>query len=192
MDVEQRLEAAVDPRSGERFDAGAFLARVLPALGIAYRPDASVVGPHGADPWHGGDEGDAQESLDLPSREELLDELHGLIRVAEGEETGGVYRRIAEIIEVVDEEEAAHAWWLHAAQAGDEVAVAKVVDLSLNEFEERPSALQRVESLSQRMHLLEQPRDRQQYQAPSVRNQQSADLSEVQSGKLPDVTRRED
>lgn len=117
MDVEQRLEAAVDPRSGERFDAGAFLARVLPALGIAYRPDVSAVGPHGADPWHGGDEGDAQESFDLPSREELLDELHGLIRVAKGEETGGVYRRIAEIIEVVDEEEAAHAWWLHAAQA---------------------------------------------------------------------------
>ncbi|MFE5519901.1 hypothetical protein ACFQ9Q_19575 [Streptomyces virginiae] len=154
MNVEQRL-AAVDPRSGERFDAGAFLARVLPELGIAYRTDASVAGSSGAGPWHDGDEGDGRGPSDPPDREELLDELHGLICVARNEEIGGVYRRIAEIIEVIDEEEAAHAWWLHAAEAGDEVAVATVEHLPQHrEHEERPSALQLIEVLSQRLYTL--------------------------------------
>ncbi|MFE6848185.1 hypothetical protein [Streptomyces sp. NPDC057686] len=154
MNVDER-PAAVDPRSGERFDAGAFLARVLPELGIAYRPDASVAGSYGAGPWHDGEEGDGQEPGNPPDREELLDELHGLIRVARDEEIGGVYRRIAEIIEVIDEEEAARAWWLHAAEAGDEVAVANVEHLPQHRNdEERPSALQLIEVLSQRLRTL--------------------------------------
>ncbi|MGW6857831.1 hypothetical protein [Streptomyces xanthophaeus] len=155
MNVEERL-AAVDPLPGGRFDAGAFLARVLPELGIAYRPDASAAGPYGAGPWHDGDEGDGREPSDPPDREELLDELHGLICVARDEEIGGVYRRIAEILELVDGEEAAQAWWLHAAQAGDEVAVATVEHLPpLRTAEERPSALQLIENLSQRIDMLE-------------------------------------
>ncbi|MFD5512136.1 hypothetical protein ACFWIB_30815 [Streptomyces sp. NPDC127051] len=156
MNVEERLGMAVDPRtSGERFDAEAFLARVLPTLGIAYRPDAQVADPNGVGPGHGGGEEDTRELCDPPTREELLDELHGLIRVARDEEIGGVYRRIAEIIEVIDEEEAAHAWWLHAAEAGDEVAVATVEHLPRHRnHEERPSALQLIEVLSRRLYML--------------------------------------
>lgn len=80
-----------------------------------------------------------------------MDELHGLICVAEEAEEGGVYRRIAEIIEVIDSEEAAFAWWLHAAKAGDVVAVAIVDELGLdpNNPEELPGVLQNSNKVKQ-------------------------------------------
>ena len=111
------------------------------------------------------EEGLAQEVVLPPTREELLDELQEIASAAAWKEDGSRLRRVAEIVELLDGEEAAYAWWRHAAQAGDEVAVAVVEDLHLTEAEaqggpaetqgERPSVLPTIDSL-----LLRSPRVR--------------------------------
>jgi hypothetical protein len=151
MNVAERLAMAVRSRpSGGRPDTEAFLARVLPALGVAHWPDvAKEAGPAGAGPrQNDSDEDEVQEAFTPPTRGELLDELHGLVPAAERED-GSATRRIAEIIEVIDGEDAACVWWLHAAQAGDEVALAIVEDLDLNNTYngERPSVLRSTKQL---------------------------------------------
>lgn len=152
MSVDERLAMAADScPSGDRPGAEAFRARLSAARGFASAPDALLARLSGAGPWQCGAVEEAQGSLIPPTREELMDELHGLICVAEEAEEGGVYRRIAEIIEVIDSEEAAFAWWLHAAKAGDVVAVAIVDELGLdpNNPEELPGVLQNSNKVKQ-------------------------------------------
>jgi hypothetical protein len=153
MDVVKRLALASGNPSREavRPNTETFLARVFGELGI----DSPAVSEEGTDraaagplPQADPEEGLAQEVVLPPTWEELLDELQEIASAAAWKEDGSRLRRIAEIVELLDGEEAAYAWWRHAAQAGDEVAVAVVEDLHLTETQgERPSALPTIDSL---------------------------------------------
>ncbi|MER7788342.1 hypothetical protein [Streptomyces sp. NPDC097640] len=139
MDVVERLVLASQHASPDsvRPDAETFLARVFPELGfVSSAVSAMGVGHSAAGPRR------AESEEDGASREELLDELREITRNHEGKDGAGL-RRIAEIVELLDGEEAAYAWWRHAAQAGDEVAVAVVEELHTEQelSGERPSVL---------------------------------------------------
>lgn len=148
MDVVERLALASRHASPDsvRPDAETFLARVFPELGfVSSAVSATGVGHSAAGPRRAESEEDLVQEYAIPpgaSREELLDELSEITRddpVLEGARL----RRIAEIVELLDGEEAAYAWWRHAAQAGDEVAVAVVEELHAEQelSGERPSVL---------------------------------------------------
>lgn len=146
MDVVERLAMALNSRSssGDRPDPEQFLNEFFSRIGIARGPADHGGTGCGGSAGPAGAEEDVQEGCFIQAtREELLDELGGLLPAASTEKKkGGVYRRIAEIVEQVDDEEAAHVWWLHAAKAGDEVAVAIVDELAIDLSAERPSVLQ--------------------------------------------------
>ncbi|MEW1861787.1 hypothetical protein AB0399_15675 [Streptomyces sp. NPDC088194] len=149
MDAFERLAlASQSPSPGiVRPHTETFLARVFDGLGFASTAvpatgaGSSSAGPRQVD----SQEGFSQEVSFPPGREELLDELQALLP-ATTREDGGRLRRIAEIVEVLDGEEAAQAWWCHAAWAGDEVAVAIAEELQLHIQGERPSVLPSITS----------------------------------------------
>ncbi|WHM41121.1 hypothetical protein [Streptomyces sp. BPTC-684] len=147
MDVVERLTMALNSQSssGDQPDPEQFLNKFFLKMGIARgTADRGAVGTVSCTQSAEAEEG-IQEGIVAPKGEDLLDELRGILPAAAEEKEhrkGGIYRRIAEIVEQVDDEKSAYAWWLHAAQAGDEVAVAIVDDLVLDLSVERPSVLQ--------------------------------------------------
>ncbi|MEU6495740.1 hypothetical protein [Streptomyces sp. NPDC046984] len=157
MDVAERLTLALNSQSssGNRPDPEQFLDEFFSKMGIARgTADCGAARAMGCLQAAGAEE-DVQDTwIPAPTGEDLLDELRGLNTAAltgTEEEKGAVYRRIAEIVEQVDDEEAAYGWWLHAAQAGDEVAVAIVDELALDLSAERPSVLQSTDQLQNRV-----------------------------------------
>jgi hypothetical protein len=154
VDVTERLTLALNSRSssGDRPDPEQFLAEFFSEIGIARgTADRSAASRKGCLQSAGAEEDDQEAWITAPTREDLLEELWGLLPAAatekEQEKKGGIYRRIAEIVEQVDDETAAFVWWLHAAHAGDEVAVAIVDELALDPSAERPSVLQSIHQL---------------------------------------------
>ncbi|WP_329332681.1 hypothetical protein OG252_51955 [Streptomyces sp. NBC_01352] len=147
MDVVDRLTVAhySQPSSGDRPDPEQFLNEFFSKIGIARGRAACGVASSSGYPQSAVAEEVVQEVL-----QDLWDELRGVLLAVTSEkdqEKGGLYRRIAEIVEQVDDEEAAYVWWLHAAQAGDEVAVAIVDDLALDLSAERPSVLRSIHEI---------------------------------------------
>lgn len=152
MDVTERLTLALNSRSssGDLPDPGQFLDEFFSAIGIARgAADCGAATSTGCPQSTAVEEGDQEVWITPPTREDLLEELRFLLSAAaeEKEEKGGVLRRIAEIVEQVDDETAAYVWWLHAAHARDEVAVAIVDELALDLSAERPSVLQSIQQL---------------------------------------------
>ncbi|MGW5282502.1 hypothetical protein ACWERI_24045 [Streptomyces collinus] len=149
----EHLTLALNSRSssGDRPDPEQFLDELFAKIGIA-RGAADCRASASSCPQSAGAEEDDQEArITPPARERLLDELRHLLAAARKEkEKGGVFRRIAEIVEQVDDETAAFAWWLHAAHAGDDVAVEIVDELALDMSAERPSVLQSILQLQNR------------------------------------------
>ncbi|MGY0057450.1 hypothetical protein ACWY4P_12935 [Streptomyces sp. LZ34] len=154
MDVFERLALASQHASPDsvRPDAETFLARVFPELEFVSSPvSATGTGRAAAGPRRAESKEDLVQEYAIPpgaSRAELLDELQEITRDDPGME-GARLRRIAEIVELLDGEEAAYAWWRHAAQAGDEVAVAVVEELHAEQelSGERPSVFPLIGSL---------------------------------------------
>ncbi|WP_406429981.1 hypothetical protein OHB00_50040 [Streptomyces sp. NBC_00631] len=155
MNIAEKLTLALNSRSssGDRPDPEQFLDELFSKIGIARGTAACGVARAVSCPQPAGAEEDNQEAWLVPPKpEDLLEELRGLLPTAASEEEqekgkGGVLRRIAEIVEQVDDEIAAFAWWLHAADAGDEVAVEIVDELALDPSAERPSVLQSIHQL---------------------------------------------
>ncbi|GHE14150.1 hypothetical protein [Streptomyces alanosinicus] len=155
MHFAEQLTLALNSRSssGDRPDPEQFLDEFFSKIGIARGAADCGAARKGRCTQSAGAEEDDQEAwLAPPTAEDLLDELRGLLPAAAAEkerekEKGGVYRRIAEIVEQVDDETAAFVWWLHAAHAGDEVAVAIVDELALDLSAERPSVPQSIHRL---------------------------------------------
>ncbi|NUS86111.1 MAG: hypothetical protein HOY75_26160 [Streptomyces sp.] len=157
MDVVERLALASQNASPDsvRPDAETFLARVFPELGfVSSQVSATGTGRGAAGPRRAESEEDLVQEYAIPpgaSREELLDELDELQEITRDDPglEGARLRRIAEIVELLDGEEAAYAWWRHAAQAGDEVAVAVVAELHAEQelSGERPSVFPLIDSL---------------------------------------------
>jgi hypothetical protein len=140
------------PSSGDRPDPEQFLDEFFSEMGIARgTADCGAAITGGCPQSAGAGEDDQEAWIAPPTREDLLEELRTLLSAAsvekDQEKEGGVYRRIAEIVEQVDDENAAFVWWLHAAHAGDEVAVAIVDELALDLSAERPSVLQSIYQL---------------------------------------------
>ncbi|MBL1100741.1 hypothetical protein [Streptomyces coffeae] len=140
MDVVERLALASQHPSPDsvRPDTEAFLTRVFPELGAASPPASAI----GADRFAvGPGQAVSEDGAVQESREGLLDELREISRDSDGGKDGSRLRRIAEIVELLDGEEAACAWWRHAAQAGDAVALAVVEDIAIEQHHpgERPS-----------------------------------------------------
>ncbi|MFE7961189.1 hypothetical protein [Streptomyces sp. NPDC057413] len=153
MDVAERLTLALNSRSssGDLPDPGQFLDEFFSAIGIARgaADDCGAATSTGCPQSAAAREGDQEAWITPPTREDLLEELRFLLSAAaEEKEKGGVLRRIAEIIEQVEDETAAYAWWLHAADARDEVAVAIVDELALDLSAERPSVQQSIQQLN--------------------------------------------
>lgn len=146
MDVIERLTTALNsqPSSGDRPDPEQFLNGLFSTIGIARgTAGCGAVKASGCAQPAGAEE-DFQEAA--PTREDLLEELRVILPAVAGMK-GGVLRRIAEIVEQVDDEQAAYVWWLHAAQAGDDVAVEIVDELELDLAAERPSVLQGIQQI---------------------------------------------
>ncbi|MET7937627.1 hypothetical protein [Streptomyces sp. NPDC005322] len=147
MDLPERLALASQHPSPDsvRPDTEEFLARVFPELGFPSplasvpRADRGAVGPGQAE---------SEVRVVQESREELLDELREISRNIGGKD-GNRLRRIAEIVELLDDEEAAYVWWRHAAEAGDPVAVAVVEELHPEQHHpgERPSVVPLLDSI---------------------------------------------
>ncbi|MES4902871.1 MULTISPECIES: hypothetical protein [unclassified Streptomyces] len=154
MDVVERLVLASQHASPDsvRPDAETFLARVFPELGfVSSTVSATGAGHDTAGPRRAESTEDLVQEYAIPpgpGREELLDELRQITRNRDGKDGAGL-RRIAEIVELLDGEEAAYAWWRHAARAGDEVAVAVVEELHAEQdlSGERPSVFPLIGSL---------------------------------------------
>ncbi|MEU9792159.1 hypothetical protein AB0E27_16315 [Streptomyces sparsogenes] len=154
MDVVERLALASQHASPDsvRPDDETFLARVFPDPGFVSSPvSATGTGRGAAGPRRAESEEDLVQEDAIPpgpGREELLDELKEITRDDPGME-GARLRRIAEIVELLDGEEAACAWWRHAARAGDEVAVAVVEELHAEQKfpGERPSVFPLIAAL---------------------------------------------
>ncbi|MFI7015478.1 hypothetical protein [Streptomyces sp. NPDC050164] len=149
MNVAERLTLALNSRSssGDRPDPEQFLDEFFSEIGIARGAADCGAADSGGCPQSAGVEEDDQEVwITHPTREDLLEELRHLLPAAT-KEKGGVLTRIAEIVEQVDDETAAFVWWLHAAHAGDEVAVAIVDELALDPSAERPSVSQTIHQL---------------------------------------------
>ncbi|MEU3838413.1 hypothetical protein AB0E88_00015 [Streptomyces sp. NPDC028635] len=151
MDVTERLTLALSSRfsSGDLPDPGQFLDEFFSSIGIARgAADCGAATSTGCPQSAAVEEGDQEAWITPPTREDLLEELRFLLSAAaEEKEKGGVLRRIAEIVEQVDDEIAAYVWWLHAADARDEVAVAIVDELALDLSAERPSVQQSIHQL---------------------------------------------
>ncbi|MET7980822.1 hypothetical protein ABZW44_49375 [Streptomyces mirabilis] len=152
MDAAERLAMALNSHSssGDRPDPEQFLRGFFSRLGIARGTADRDAARARSCSWSAGAEEEVQELFTPLTREKLLDELRGALPAAASDGKGGVLRRIAEIIEQVDDEETAYVWWLHAAQAGDEVAVAIVDELALQLSAERPSVLHSISVLENR------------------------------------------
>ncbi|MER5795249.1 hypothetical protein [Streptomyces sp. NPDC001980] len=155
MNVAEQLTLALNSRSssGDRPDPEQFLDEFFSKIGIARGTAAcGAASDRGCPQPAGAEEGNQEAWLVPPEPEDLLEELRGLLPAAVSEEDqekgkGGVLRRIAEIVEQVDDETTAFVWWLHAAHAGDEVAVEIVDELALDPSAERPSVLQSIHQL---------------------------------------------
>jgi hypothetical protein len=133
--------------SGDRPDPGRFLEELFSGPDIARGSTRCEAGSPADRPQPAGTPDEAMGTFVPLSREDLLDELRESLLAAAERGSGGVLRRIAEIVEQVIDEPAACVWWLHAAQAGDEVAEAIVDELALDVSAERPSVLRSVEQV---------------------------------------------
>lgn len=156
MNVLKQLTVAHNSQpssSGDRPDPEQFLNEFFSKMGIA-----RVRAACGVAAGIGYRQAVVAEEVVQEVSQGLLDELRGTllaVTTEKDQEKGGVYRRIAEIVEQVDDEEAAYVWWLHAAQAGDEVAVEIVDELALDLSAERPSVRQ---SMAQIQRILAEPK----------------------------------
>lgn len=163
MDVIEQLTMALNsqPSSDTQPDPEQFLAGFLSSIGIARgAADSSAAKAAGLLQSAGFEEDIREVGRTAPTREDLLEELWVLLPIAlteKNNEKGGTYRRIAEIVEQVDDEKSASVWWLHAAQAGDEVASAIVEDLDLDLSVERPSVQQSIHQIQIRIPELKAP-----------------------------------
>ncbi|MHA4815231.1 hypothetical protein ACXZ65_12850 [Streptomyces aculeolatus] len=92
--------------------------------------------------------------------EDLLEELEERLEsiTASGSRNSAAsLRRVAEIVEWLDGEEAARPWWLHAAAAGDEISIAVVRLDEANSGEthgDRPDLGEMIEEVTDRNTVL--------------------------------------
>lgn len=71
-------------------------------------------------------------SIQVPARADRVKELKILLaKYRDGAITGAGLRRIAELVEFLDQPEAAFMWWERAARAGDDLSI-----MMLNEIPE--------------------------------------------------------
>ncbi|MEV5787577.1 hypothetical protein AB0L42_42500 [Streptomyces sp. NPDC052287] len=149
MEVVDRLVMAIRSQSSsdDRPDPEQFLGGLFDQIGIARGTAEQSAVCRVSCSCSAGAEEEVRETFRPLTREELLDELRGLVPAAARDKEGSVLRRIAEVVEQVDDEEAAYVWWLHAARAGDEVAVAIVDELALDPKAERPSVLHSLKAI---------------------------------------------
>lgn len=130
MDVEKRLRRDAESlrKEAARFDSAAFLARFLQEVGQEGRPDdgsaSETIIPSAPQP-QGGEASDPAQEGHHESLRSFRQELERLRH----EDSRGIelhpeeIRRIAELVELLEGEKAAGAWWQRAVRSGDELAI---------------------------------------------------------------------
>ncbi|WP_331742819.1 hypothetical protein OG239_42485 (plasmid) [Streptomyces sp. NBC_00868] len=142
MDVEKRLHVAADSlkREATAFDEKLFMAKIFGALDIVTSGGGDT-GPRvdrvtAVHPGPGGPQEDAQSEAppDLLRFRAELNSLKTYVSEGGDNQEGGdnprKLRRIAELVELLDGEQAALPWWQRAAEEGDELAIMTVEDMT--------------------------------------------------------------
>jgi hypothetical protein len=132
-DVEKRLRLAAEPLQSAASAAAAAVDLMIKRLGLSQsqedggeRTAAPPAGPGGRRTQPPPSTGD------YPSRGHFKRELDELTTCRKEEDlTARQLRRIAELTELLDGDEAAMPWWHRAAQAGDDLAAATLAHLHI-------------------------------------------------------------
>ena len=127
-DVEERLHQAAEPlRDGGLFDAAAVADRMVKLLGLAQGPGTGGARCQAYSPALGGLR--TASPLHTPPDDQFRDELANLVEKEVAELTARQLRRVAELTELLDGEDASLPWWRRAARAGDDLAAATLEEI---------------------------------------------------------------